>query len=309
MENKKSDILDINKNRENSMTVMEMYRRKKKNKKLEIMIKDFNRALSLERSYKDPCIPRIDVDSLSFKLQNEVRDYKERKTKEQKNKEKRTNAYWWSDEIAELRRKYIKQRRIYTRARGKKNAKEEELARIKENLNAAKKTLKTAIRKVKEICLSESYKELSSLDALESLEMFFASIVTFCLDDFLQEEALEKEFISLKRAIRKIKELAKIASNEDLSLLNDFISIKKNSLRKKIFAYQLEVGEELRDPFSPEEINRLTERENSLLLPNFIANMKKLHYKNIEKRTLLDLELHHKRLMRYHRDAMIPMKR
>jgi len=72
----------------------------------------------------------------------------------------RRSAYWWSEEIAELRRSSTKARRLLTRARRRGN--QARIATAHEAYRAARNLMRQAIRKAK----AESWEELlASLDA------------------------------------------------------------------------------------------------------------------------------------------------
>jgi len=63
----------------------------------------------------------------------------------------RKAAYWWTEEIAELRRSSVHQRRLYDRARRARNSRDR-AARLEEALeayNAAKQELRAAIKAAK----------------------------------------------------------------------------------------------------------------------------------------------------------------
>lgn len=77
----------------------------------------------------------------------------------------RRNVYWWSDDIARLRRACVASRRQYTRHRRRRRRRENEAAReaeLREAYRAAKKALKAAIAEAKARAREEMLRELSN---------------------------------------------------------------------------------------------------------------------------------------------------
>lgn len=98
----------------------------------------------------------------------------------------REQPNWWSDEIAELRREVIKHRRRCTRARRKKTngpEREAQLKLLKENLHAARKTLKTAIKKAKQ-AVEQPIRIDANNEIVSPLDTFSLSEIQAIVDEW-----------------------------------------------------------------------------------------------------------------------------
>ncbi|XP_011866998.1 PREDICTED: uncharacterized protein LOC105561517, partial [Vollenhovia emeryi] len=74
----------------------------------------------------------------------------------------RRAAYWWSEEIAEMRRSSVAARRAVQRARWRRNTPGEELDRLLEENRQKRQELKSAIRKAKEAAWDEMIRSLDT---------------------------------------------------------------------------------------------------------------------------------------------------